>query len=157
MFFGLPPGKPAPIMDCEARTDVGPYHLAFWRATRLGTYDKECPFVVRHVNCDGDVAYEADSKDPPASKWKCRNCTAPGDLLFRDLDLQTMSMVRLKQLVYVARQHSSTEDVQKFDYNPERGHGHYYLRPMTREERHKRQLRIIAEATQTFAKSARKG
>ena len=107
------------------------------------------------MNCNGDVSYEADLKDPPASQWKCRDCTAPGNLLFRDLDLQTISMTRLKQLVYVARQHSSLEDVQKFDYNGERGHGHMFLRPMTREERHQRQLRSIAEATETFAKHAR--
>ena len=141
--------------DLEVRTDIGRYHLAMYRAVVTGTYDGELTFVLRHAVCNENVCYNSDNTDPPASFWYCSGCTAPGNRLFTDFDLKTMSLVRMQQLLYVARRHSSKEEIFKLDFNNERGHGHLFSRPMTRNERTDYQLGIIENSIKAYVRNRR--
>jgi hypothetical protein len=138
--------------DREVRDHVSRAHVDMYRDIVTGDYDGPLPFELRHDACDEKLCYNLDSKDAPASTWTCSGCTSPGNLLFRDLELERMSMVRLKQLVYVARQYSSKEDVQVLAYDGRKGHGYHYMRPITSGEWSDYQLRIINGAVAAYEK-----
>jgi hypothetical protein len=132
------------IIDKEVRLNLGPYHLSMWRDNqtdeKYSEFVKELPFVLRHAErvdtgpspaCDGDVSYYEHKTDAALNSWNCRRC---GKSLFTDFDLKTMSLVRMKQVLYVARQYSSSEEIQKMDFNNAKGHGYHFARPMTKDE-----------------------
>jgi hypothetical protein len=139
--------------DREVRDHVSRAHMDMYRDIVTGAYDAPLPFELRHDACNEKLCYNLDSKDAPASTWTCYGCTAPANLLFRDLELERMSMVRLKQLVYVARQYSSKEDVQVLTYDDRKGHGHHYLRPIRSDEWSDFQLRIVNGAVASYVKA----
>jgi hypothetical protein len=131
-MYGYPHTPPtlSPQEDAEIQLSIGPYHVPMFRACKTGTYDKDCPFVLRCARCDNDIRYNRDDKDPPASTWTCGGCTAPGNLVFTDMDLEKMSLVAMQQRVYVARRYSTKEELFKIDSkNGARG-SYSFTRPM---------------------------
>lgn len=139
--------------DREVRISPGVHHIPMVRFYQLKGESGKVPFDLCHKegDCGGIVRYNHNDKDPPMSEWKCSGCTSPGGLLFRDWDLKTLSLVRLKQLIYVRRQWKSTDEkTLMLDYDGRKGHGHHFAREMTKQEENDYHVRILERALQRY-------
>jgi hypothetical protein len=138
----------------EVRIGLGRFHIPFTRAVALGKYDKPTQFVLRCDSCNTDIRYEPHKTDADLNEWKCGGCTAPGNVLFTDAQLKTMSLVAMAQRVYVARVFDKTEEILKLDLKNEKLGAYHFTRPMTRDEKMDYNERIINSAVEQFARDA---
>lgn len=153
MFGYGAPSKPA--MDREVRIPLGMSHLAMYRFYLEKGELEKVPFELCHREgeCRGVVQYRPHQTDAQLNEWRCTGCTSPGGLLFTDKDLKTLSMVRLKQLLYVRRQwNHEAEKTQLLDYDGRVGHGHHFSRDMTKQEENDYHVRIIMRSVETYFK-----